>query len=190
MDCERGFYKTTDGGKTWERVWPLEDRGVGDFVVDPRDFDVVIAAAYKTYRRAWTYIDRQPGNHLYKSTDGGKTWKKLTEGLPVDIELGRTGLAIFEKNPNVVSPGSTRRSTSAWPSATAWPTSGRPAGSEAGASAAAAVSSPRTSPSTSSRPSRSTPRWPSRPPSSRRSSRPTRRSSSRSSTSSSPTRIS
>ena len=84
MDCERGFYVTTDGGKTWERRWPLADRGVGDFVVDPRDFNVVIAQAYKLYRRTWTYIDRQPGNHLYKTTDGGKTWKKLTQGLPTD----------------------------------------------------------------------------------------------------------
>ncbi len=102
MDCERGFYKTIDGGKTWERAWPLNDRGVGDFVVDPRDFNVVIAAAYKTYRRSWTFIDRQPGNHLYKTTDGGKTWKKLVEGLPVNAELGRAGLAVYLKNPNVV----------------------------------------------------------------------------------------
>ncbi len=57
MDCERGFYVTADGGKTWERRWPLADRGVGDFVVDPRDFNVVIAQAYKTYRRSWTYIE-------------------------------------------------------------------------------------------------------------------------------------
>ncbi len=102
MDCERGLYKTTDGGKTWERLWPLNDRGVGDFVIDPRNADIVIAAAYKTYRRSWTYIDRQPGNSLYKSVDGGKTWKKLTQGLPQDIELGRTGLDIYEKNPNIV----------------------------------------------------------------------------------------
>jgi photosystem II stability/assembly factor-like uncharacterized protein len=102
MDCERGFYVTTDGGKTWERRWPLNDRGVGDFVVDPRDFNVVIAQAYKTYRRTWTYIDRQPGNNLYKSTDAGKTWKKLEGGLPNQLEVGRAGLAIYPKNPNIV----------------------------------------------------------------------------------------
>ncbi|OGD28217.1 MAG: hypothetical protein A2V57_02070 [Candidatus Aminicenantes bacterium RBG_19FT_COMBO_65_30] len=102
MDSERGFYKTADGGKTWERLWPLDDRGVGDFVVDPRDFNVVIAQAYKTYRRSWTFIDRQPGNHLYKTTDGGKTWKKLVEGLPVGADFGRAGLGIFLKNPNIV----------------------------------------------------------------------------------------
>lgn len=101
-DCERGFYKTADGGKTWERLWPLDDRGVGDFAVDPRDFNVVIAQAYKTYRRAWTYVDRQPGNNLYKTTDGGKTWRKLVQGLPVDLDMGRAGLAIYAKNPDIV----------------------------------------------------------------------------------------
>ena len=102
MDCERGLYKSTDGGKTWTNVFPVKDRGVADFVIDPNNSDIVIAAAYKTFRRAWTYIDRQPGNHLYKSTDGGKTWKKLTTGLPADVDLGRTGLAVFEKKSNII----------------------------------------------------------------------------------------
>ncbi len=102
LDCERGLYKSTDGGKTWANVFPVKDRGIADFVIDPRDANVVIAAAYKTYRRAWTYIDRQPGNNLYKTTDGGQTWKMLEAGLPVKAELGRTGLAILEKNPAVL----------------------------------------------------------------------------------------
>jgi photosystem II stability/assembly factor-like uncharacterized protein len=102
MDCERGLYKSADGGKTWANVFPLKDRGVADFVLDPRNSDVVIAAAYKTFRRTWTYMDRQPGNNLYKTTDGGKTWKKLTNGLPIDLDLGRTGLTLYEKNPNII----------------------------------------------------------------------------------------
>lgn len=102
MDCERGLYKTTDGGQTWINIFPVKDRGVGDFVVDPGNFDMIIAAAYKTFRRAWTYIDRQPENYFYKSTDGGKTWKKLTAGLPLNIDVGRNGLAIFEKDPKIV----------------------------------------------------------------------------------------
>ncbi len=102
MDCQRGLYKTVDGGKTWTKVLDLKDRGVGDFVIDPNNSDVLIAAAYKTFRRAWTFIDRQEGNHLYKSTDGGKTWKKLTNGLPVDIKSGWNGVCIYPKNPNIV----------------------------------------------------------------------------------------
>ena len=102
MDCQRGLYMTTDGGKTWTRVLDLKDRGVGDFVIDPTNPEVIIAAAYKTYRRTWTFIDRQPGNHLYKSTDGGKTWKKLTNGLPLDAKMGWNGLAIYPRNPKIV----------------------------------------------------------------------------------------
>lgn len=99
---QRGLYKTTDGGKTWERMLNLKDRGVGDFVIDPNNSSIIIAAGYKTYRRSWTFIDKQPGNHLYKSTDGGKTWKKLTEGLPMDIKSGWNGLAMYAKNTNIV----------------------------------------------------------------------------------------
>ncbi len=102
MDCQRGLYKTVDGGKTWTRVLDLKDRGVGDFVIDPNNSDMIIAVAYKTFRRTWTFIDRQEGNHLYKSTDGGKTWKKLTNGLPMNIKSGWNGVCIYPKNPNIV----------------------------------------------------------------------------------------
>lgn len=102
MDCQRGLYKTTDGGETWNLVLDLKDRGVGDFVLDPTNPDVIIASGYKNYRRAWTFIDRQPGNYLYKSTDGGATWKQLTEGLPQNIKSGWNGLTIYPKNPQIV----------------------------------------------------------------------------------------
>ncbi|MFQ6037199.1 MAG: WD40/YVTN/BNR-like repeat-containing protein, partial [Candidatus Aminicenantales bacterium] len=102
MDCQRGLYRTTDGGKTWTRVLDLKDRGVGDFVIDPTNSDIIIAGAYRTYRRTWTFIDRQSGNHFYKSTDGGKTWKKLTNGLPLDIKSGWNGITIYPRNPNIV----------------------------------------------------------------------------------------
>jgi photosystem II stability/assembly factor-like uncharacterized protein len=102
MDCQRGLYKTTDGGETWNLVLDLKDRGVGDFVMDPANPDVIIASGYKTYRRAWTFIDRQPGNFLYKTTDGGATWKKLDNGLPQNIKSGWNGLAIYPKNPQIV----------------------------------------------------------------------------------------
>jgi photosystem II stability/assembly factor-like uncharacterized protein len=103
MDCERGLYKSIDGGKTWTNLGPMKDRGVGDFVIDPRNSNIVIASAYKLYRRAWTYDDRDPENGIFKSTDGGKTWVRLTGGLPAKgTPIGRTGLAILDKNPNIV----------------------------------------------------------------------------------------
>ena len=102
MDCQRGLYKTVDGGETWTRILDLKDRGVGDFVIDPTNSDIIIAGAYKTYRRAWTFIDRQEGNHFYKSTDGGKTWKKLNDGLPMDIKSGWNGITIYPRDPNIV----------------------------------------------------------------------------------------
>ena len=102
MDCQRGLYKTTDGGETWDLVLDLKDRGVGDFVIDPRNSDVVIAGGYKTYRRSWTFIDRQPGNNYYKTTDGGQTWKQLTDGLPQGIKSGWNGVTIYPKNPDIV----------------------------------------------------------------------------------------
>ncbi len=101
-DCQRGLYKTEDGGETWRHVLDLKDRGVGEFVMDPDNSNIVIAGGYKTYRRPWTFIDRQPGNHFYKTTDGGDTWKKMTEGLPVDIKTGWNGIAIYPKDPNIV----------------------------------------------------------------------------------------
>ena len=103
MDCERGLYKSIDGGKTWTNLGPMKDRGVGDFVIDPRNSNIIIASAYKLYRRAWTYDDRDPENGIFKSTDGGKTWTRLAGGLPAKgTPLGRTGLAIYDKNPNIV----------------------------------------------------------------------------------------
>lgn len=102
MDSQRGLYKTSDGGETWDLVLDLKDRGVGDFVIDPTNPDVIIASGYKTYRRAWTFIDRQPGNFLYKTTDGGATWKQLTNGLPQDLKSGWNGLTIYPKNPQIV----------------------------------------------------------------------------------------
>ncbi len=102
MDCDRGFYKSTDGGDSFARRWTLDDRGVGDFVMDPNNPDVIIAAAYKTFRRSYTFIDRQDGNWLYKTTDGARTWKRLENGLPMDVPMGRPGLAMYPKDTNIV----------------------------------------------------------------------------------------
>jgi len=102
MGGERGLYKTADGGKTWSRVLHIDDRtGVTDVALDPRDPDVVYAAAYERHRRVWTLIDGGPGSGLHKSTDGGKTWQKLSNGLPKE-EMGRIGIALSPADPDVI----------------------------------------------------------------------------------------
>jgi len=108
-DCERGLFKTTDGGKTWTNLGPMPDRGVADVVIDPRNSDIVITASYKLVRRAWTYIDRQPGNELYKSTDGGKTWKKLTTACRRAWRSGARGSPSSRRTRPSFMPGSMKR---------------------------------------------------------------------------------
>jgi photosystem II stability/assembly factor-like uncharacterized protein len=99
---DRGLYKTTDGGKSWDTVLFVgKHTGVSDVVLDPRDPDVVYAASYQRARRVWTLIDGGPESAIHKSTDGGKSWKKLAGGLPSG-DVGRIGLAMSPANPDVV----------------------------------------------------------------------------------------
>lgn len=101
-DCQRGLYKTSDGGKNWKRILDLKDRGVGDFDMDLHNPDTLIACAYRIFRRTYTFMDRQHGNGFYKTTDGGENWKELKKGLPQGIKTGRNGVDIHDKKPNVV----------------------------------------------------------------------------------------
>ena len=79
---DRGLYKTTDGGKTWNKVLDIgENTGVTDVVLDPRNPDVLLAATYQRRRHVWTLINGGPGSAIHRSTDGGKTWKKITQRL-------------------------------------------------------------------------------------------------------------
>lgn len=99
---ERGLYKTTDGGKTWERIiYVNDDTGVVDVAMDPTNPNILYAASYQRRRRPYGFDGGGPGSGLHKSTDGGKTWKKLTSGLP-EGEYGRIGISIYRKNPNIV----------------------------------------------------------------------------------------
>jgi photosystem II stability/assembly factor-like uncharacterized protein len=99
---ERGLYKTTDGGATWSQALRIsDDTGVTDFLLDPRDPDTVLAAAHQRRRHVWTFVSGGPESGLHKSTDGGKSWRKLTSGLPKG-DLGRIGLALSPQNPDVV----------------------------------------------------------------------------------------
>jgi len=99
---DRGLYKTSDGGRTWKRVLEIsENTGVTDVVLDPRNPDVVYAAAYQRRRHAGMLIGGGPEGAIYKSTDGGATFKKLTNGLPT-VDIGRIALAVSPQNPDVV----------------------------------------------------------------------------------------
>ena len=100
---DRGLFKTTDGGATWTAVLTIsENTGVTDVALDPRNPDTVYAAAYQRRRHVWTIIDGGPESAIYKSTDAGKTWRKLAKGLPKDVDLGRIGLAVAPSRPDVV----------------------------------------------------------------------------------------
>ena len=99
----RGVYKTSDGGKTWNQVLKGDNATTGfiDIAVDPKDPNVVYAAAYDRLRRAWNIRESGPGSALYKTTNGGKTWEKLGGGLP-GRNIGRIGLAMFPEDPKIV----------------------------------------------------------------------------------------
>jgi S1-C subfamily serine protease/photosystem II stability/assembly factor-like uncharacterized protein len=117
---ERGVYKTTDGGKTWERAFYIDERtGIIEMQMHPTDPDTLIVTAWERLRdgfdswpgseipipegyggydpiRKWG-----PGSGLYKTTDGGKTWRRLTKGLPTS-QMGRIGIDWYRKDPNIL----------------------------------------------------------------------------------------
>jgi photosystem II stability/assembly factor-like uncharacterized protein len=102
---ERGVFKTTDGGRTWAKVLDVivDGRAVGavDLVMDPGDPETLYAAAYDRFRRPWTWGIGGPGSGIHKTVDGGKTWTKLSNGLPSGV-LGRIGLAVSAKDPKIL----------------------------------------------------------------------------------------
>ncbi|HUR36285.1 MAG TPA: hypothetical protein VM009_00605, partial [Terriglobales bacterium] len=108
---ERGIYKTTDGGKTWKLTLganaPYDKKvGGGDVAIDPSDPNILYAAMYARQRTPWSfnagtaYTDGKDLGGIFKSTDGGNTWKKLTSGLPVNT--GRIGLSVYAKDSKIV----------------------------------------------------------------------------------------
>ena len=99
---ERGVFKTTDGGETWEGVLTIDRHtGVTDLAMDPTNPDVLYAAALQRERRAYSYVGGGPGSGIYKTVDGGATWSKLTHGLPTS-DMGRIGLDISLSHPSTV----------------------------------------------------------------------------------------
>jgi photosystem II stability/assembly factor-like uncharacterized protein len=98
---ERGVYKTADGGKTWSQVLAIdENTGAIDVMVDPSAPSTVYAAMWARRRYPWGFTNGGATGGIFKSIDAGKTWKKLTDGLPA--ETGRIGLDIYRKNPKVL----------------------------------------------------------------------------------------
>ena len=99
---DRGVYKTTDGGKTWKQVLKVDEwTGANEVHLDPNDPNTLYATTYQRHRKVWTLVDGGPGSGIYKSTDGGETWTKLTRGLPGG-DMGRIGLTVPSNERNVV----------------------------------------------------------------------------------------
>ncbi len=99
---DRGVYKTTDGGESWERVLHIsDDTGANEVHLDPRNPDVLYASSYQRRRHVWTLIDGGPESAIYKSTDAGASWRKITEGLP-EVDMGKIGLAVSPADPDVI----------------------------------------------------------------------------------------
>lgn len=99
---DRGVYKSTDGGTSWTCVKSVSQyTGCNNLVMDPRNPKVLYAAFHQRMRKVFTYVGGGPESALYKTTDGGATWKKIEGGLPGG-DLGRIGLAISPANPDVL----------------------------------------------------------------------------------------
>ncbi len=99
---DRGVYKTTDGGKSWKKtLYANPDTGCSDISVDPQDPRILYAGMWTFRRTGWSFSSGGAGSGLYKSTDGGETWKPLTNGLPAGLK-GRVAVAIAPSRPSVV----------------------------------------------------------------------------------------
>lgn len=103
-DNVRGLYKTTDGGKHWEKLPIPTNRttGVIDIAMNPSNPNELIAATWERDRRAWNFVESGEGSGLWKTTDGGKSWKRLTRGFPTGWFVGRIGISYSRSNPKIV----------------------------------------------------------------------------------------
>lgn len=99
---DRGLYKTSDGGNSWERILHIsDDTGISDVIVDPRNPDIIIATSYQRRRHFGILVAGGPEGGGFKSTDGGKNWNKLDNGFPQG-DLGRIGIARSPQQPDVL----------------------------------------------------------------------------------------
>jgi len=102
---DRGLFKTTDGGKTWKKLTnglPSHEKiGATDLVINPENPDVLYVAMYQRRRQPFRYDGGSPDGGIYRSTDAGESWTKMTNGLPTG-GYGRIGLDIYRGNPDIV----------------------------------------------------------------------------------------
>ena len=99
---DRGVYKTEDGGETWDHVLEIsENTGVTDLELDPRNPDVLYAAAYQRRRHIWSLPAGGEESGIYKTTNAGADWRELDNGLP-SVDMGRIGLAVSPIEPDIV----------------------------------------------------------------------------------------
>ncbi len=103
---ERGVYKTTDGGKTWRQSLYIDDNtGAIDMEINPKNSGELYACMWHRERRAWNFTESGNTSAIYKSTDGGDSWKKITggtSGFPQDEGSGRIGIAVYAANPQII----------------------------------------------------------------------------------------
>ena len=103
---ERGIYRTTNGGKTWDKTLYIDDVTGGiDLAVNPDNTNIVYASMWYRERKAWHGFESGSTSGIYKSTDGGSTWNKIStpqSGFPSGDGLGRIGLALYTKNPDII----------------------------------------------------------------------------------------
>lgn len=105
-NAERGVYKTMDGGKTWSKaLFANENTGAIDLVIDPNDSDILYASTWERSRRAWDFDGAGEGSGIWKSSDGGENWVRISTGgskFPVGDKIGRIGLSTGRKDGKTV----------------------------------------------------------------------------------------
>lgn len=103
---ERGVYKTIDGGKTWKQTLYIDDNtGAIDLDINPKNSNELYACMWHRERRAWNFVESGNTSAIYKSNDGGNTWKKITgngTGFPDGDGIGRIGIAVYASNPKII----------------------------------------------------------------------------------------
>ena len=103
---ERGVYKTIDGGKTWKQTLYIDDNtGAIEMDINPKNPDELFACMWYRERRAWNFVESGKTSAIYKSNDGGNTWKKITgkgTGFPDGEDIGRIGIAVYASNPQII----------------------------------------------------------------------------------------